>query len=295
MTTLSDLIERTRRHLYSGETRDERNRLTNPLSNSATTLAVDFDLRGIQPGSMLSIELEELYVWTADNGGSVVVERAQGGSTAATYAAGTQVVVNPKFSDWAILGAINEELVDLSAPENGLFQVDDVQVTFQPGTDAYDLTGVTDLIRVLDVTFDANDGTSRWQQLQGWTLKRNLPTSSFASGMALHVTGYAEAGRAINVSFTKGFTTLSTLAQSVESVAGVPATAVDIIPLGAAVRLLAGTEVSRNFLEQADTRRADEVPAQARASQARQLAALRRERISAERGRLLAQYPVMRR
>lgn len=294
MTTLSDLIERTRRHLYSGESRDERNRLTNTMSSSATTLAVDFDLRGIQAGSMLAIELEELYVWTADNGSSVVVERAQGGSTAATYTAGTPVIVNPKFSDWAILGAINEELADLSAPENGLFQVDDLQVPFQAGTDAYDLTGVTDLIRVLDVTFDANDGTSRWHQLQGWTLKRNLPTSSFASGMALHVTGYAEPGRNINVSYTKGFTALSALAQSVESTAGVPASAVDIIPLGAAVRLLAGTEVARNFLDQGDTRRADEVPPQARASQARQLAALRRERISAERGRLLAKYPVRR-
>lgn len=294
MTTLSDVIERTKRHLYSGETRDERNRLTDAIAANATSLAVDFDVRGIQQGTLLAIELEELYVWEV-TGKTVTVERAQGGSTADVYTAGTIITVNPKFSDFAILKAVNEELADLSSPENGLFAVDDVQVTYQPGTDAYNLTGVTDLLRVLDVTYDANDGTGAWLRLPEWTLKRNLPTSEFASGMALHVQSYAEPAASINISYAKGFTALTALSQSIESTAGVPATAVDIVSLGAAMRLLAGTEVSRNFLDQGDTRRADEVPPQARASSYRGLAALRRERISAERARLLALYPFSRR
>lgn len=294
MTTLSDVIERTKRHLYSGETRDERNRLTDAIAANATSLAVDFDVRGIQQGTLLAIELEELYVWDV-TGKTVTVERAQGGSTADVYTAGTIITVNPKFSDFAILKAVNEELADLSSPENGLFAVDDVQVTYQPGTDAYNLTGVTDLLRVLDVTYDANDGTGVWLRLPEWTLKRNLPTSEFASGMALHVQSYAEPAASINISYAKGFTALTALSQGIESTAGVPATAVDIVSLGAAMRLLAGTEVSRNFLDQGDTRRSDEVPPQARASSYRGLAALRRERISAERARLLALYPFSRR
>jgi hypothetical protein len=121
-----------------------------------------------------------------------------------------------------------------------------------------------------------------------------MPTAEFPSGLTLTVNGYAESGRDMRVSYKKPFAaTLASLAQVVETVSGIDASAVDILSLGAAIRLLAGTEVSRNFLDQSDTRRADEVPPQARASQMRALQQLRKDRISAEKARLYAKYPAV--
>lgn len=297
MTTVAAVIERTRRHLYSGETRDERNRLSGSLTSSAVGLGLVGSAGGIAIGSTLAIDLEELYVWNVTGGTNCEVSRGEGGSTAATHDAGATIFVNPKFSAFAVLQAINEELVDLSAPTNGLFDVGTVTLDYVAGTDAYDLTSVADLIDVISVEYDAVDGTERWRTLprSAWRLRRDMPSADFPSGLSLTVNGYAESGADMRVSYRKPFAaTLSTLAQVVETVSGIDATATDILSLGAAIRLLAGTEVARNFLVQGDTRRADEVPPQARASQMRALQQLRSARISAEKARLYAKYPVVR-
>lgn len=294
MTTLSDLVERTRRHLYT-ERRDERNRLSGAIDVDDTALTLGFDAGGVAKGATLAIDLEEMHVWDV-SGSTVTVARADGGSTAATHADLTTIFVNPKFSAFSIMQALNEELSDLSSPTNGLFDVGTVSLTYSVGTDAYDLTSVTDLIEIIDVTYDANDGSSRWPSIprSAWQLNRDLPTADFASGLMLTINGYAAAGQSINVVYKKPYTAFTLLTNNVETFAGVHATAHDILPLGAAIRLTAGAEVARNFLDQGDTRRANEVPAQSRGSEMRALAALRRDRISAEKARLYAKYPVRR-
>lgn len=295
MTLVSDVIERTRRHLHSGETRDERNKTTASLSTSDTTVGLTYEGQGVQRGAILAIDLEELYVWSATST-AATVSRGENGSTAATHTSGATIYVNPKFSAFSILQAINEELADLSSPVNGLFKVGTLDFTFSAGTDAYDLTGVTDLIDILDITYDANDGSRRWPRLRrsDWSLARGMQAGSFASGMSLTINGWAASGRDINIIYKAPFTALSSVSQNVETVSGIPATAVDILSIGAAIRLTAGNEVSRNFLDQADTRRADEVPPQARSSAMRTLIALRRDRIDAEKARLLSKHPVVR-
>lgn len=295
MTLVSDVIERTRRHLYSGETREERNKTSASLTADATSVGLTYEGPGIQRGAILAIDLEELYVWSASST-AATVSRGDNGTTAATHASGATILVNPKFSPFAILQAVNEELADLSSPVNGLFKVGTLDFTYSAGTDTYDLTGVTDLIDILDVTYDAGDGSNRWPRLRrgDWALARGMQTAEFASGMSLTINGWAESGRDINIIYKAPFTALSSVSQNVETISGLPASAHDILAIGAAIRLTAGTEVSRNFLDQADTRRADEVPPQARSSSMRSLIALRRERIDAEKARLLAKYPVVR-
>lgn len=293
MTTTLELIERTRRHLYSGETRDDRDRLTSAIDADDTTIAVEFGRSGIQAGATLGIDLEELYVWDV-GANSATVSRGEGASTAATHVDNSVVYINPKFSAFSILQAINDELNALSA--EGLFKVSTVSLSYQAGTDAYDLTSVTDLMDVLEVNFDANDGTGRWLSLDRneWRLRRDLNTDDFASGKALTVNGFVEAGSEMRVSYKAPYTALATVADNVETISGLHSQAHDILPLGAAIRLTAGAEVSRNFLDQSDTRRADEVPPTARLGQMRALLNLRQQRIDAEKRRLYAKYPVIR-
>lgn len=295
MTLVSDVIERTRRHLHSGETREERNKTSASLTADATSVGLTYEGPGIQRGAVLAVDLEEMYVWSA-SANAATVSRGENGSTAATHTSGATIFVNPKFSPFAILQAVNEELADLSSPVNGLFKVGTLDFTYSAGTDTYNLAGVTDLIDILDVTYDANDGSSRWPRLRrsDWALTRGMQAASFASGMTLTINGWAVSGRDINIIYKAPFTALSSISQNVETISGLPASAHDILSIGAAIRLTVGNEVSRNFLDQSDTRRADEVPPQARGSAMRALVALRRERIDAEKARLSAKYPVVR-
>lgn len=294
MTTTGDLIERTRRHLYSGETRDERDRLISAIDTDDVGLGVEFGRTGLQRGVMLGIDLEELYVWDVVGGINATVSRGEGGSVAAAHAQGAHVYIAPKHSGWAIFQAINEELQALHG--EGLYRIGTVDLTYHPGTDAYDLTGVTDVLDILDVEYDADDGTGRWATLprSEWLLRRDLPTASFPSGLALTVNGWVASGQTMRVAYKAGFTAVSAVDDDIEDDAGLPSSAHDIVPLGAAIRLVAGGEVSRNFLDQAETRRADEVPPGARLGQIRGLMALRQDRIAAEKAKLYARNPVVR-
>lgn len=291
-TTCSDLIERTRRHLYT-ETRDERSRLSAAVNSSETTFAFAGDMGGIQSGAVLSCGLEEMHVWSV-SASTAVVERGINGSTAAAHASGDSVFVNPKFSGFSIFQALNEDLLDLSSPDNGLFRVRTVDIVYDGNTSTYDLAGVTDLVDIIDVTYDANDGTALWATIprSQWRLKRSLPTATFASGMVFELKGYAMPGSAMNISYKSGFSPLTALTDAVTTVTGLASTMVDIPPLGAAVRLTAGAEVGRNFLDQGETRRAGEVPAGARNASMRTLLMVRQNRINAEASRLYSQYPV---
>lgn len=290
MTTLNDVIERTRRHLHSGETRDERDKLNGAVASVDTTVQLVYGRDGVQSGSVLALGLEELYVWERTDS-SVVVSRGQNGSTAAAHINGTIVYIKPKFSAFSILKSVNEELDALSA--DGLYRVLTVPLTYVPGTDAYNLTGVTDLIDILSVEYAVNDGTGRWASLRNnrYRLRRDMATADFASSMALTINGYVENG-SMRITYKAPYLQLSTLEDNVETVSGLHSQAHDILTIGAALRLVAVNEVSRNFLDQSETRRAGEVPTGARSGQIRNLASLRMARLEAEKSRLYAKRPV---
>jgi hypothetical protein len=62
--------------------------------------------------------------------------------------------------------------------------------------------------------------------------------------------------------------------------------------MGVMLRMMNAREVKRNFIEtQSDTRRSDEVPPGAVRDSTTNIQRLRRERITAEAGRLKAEYP----
>lgn len=287
MTTFADLIERTKRHLYT-ETRDEVDKLAAQIATtSATSLTTTYQRGGIQVGAILACELEEMYV-LAVSGATVTVARGWNGTTAATHANGTLLFVNPRVSAGAIAKAINEDLVDLSA--QGLFGDPTVSFTYTGGTDTYDLTGVTDLTRVLTVKYDANDGTGRWFNVGSWSVDRDADTSLYPSGMSITLS-WAEPGRPVRVTYARPFAALSALTDDVATVGLVPASMHDIPPLGAALNLTVGAEVARNWLTLGNNRRADDVPAGARLGEFRGLAAKREQRINSERARLYAKYP----
>jgi hypothetical protein len=298
MPTASDLIQETRQHLLTGQP-EQLNKLSSGItaSTSDVTLLLTYDLRGIQAGAVLDIDLEQIYVFAVTSATKTVTDciRGYNGTTPAIHASGATVTVNPKFPTARILTAINNDLKDLSSPVNGLYQIKTVDITFNPTTYGYDLTSVTDIISIAEVRFRSSGSQKTWPQITNYALLRNMPTTGtygdFPSGNALVIYESAQSGLPIRLRYRAPFTSLATLADDVVAVSGLQATSHDIPPLGAAIRLVAGREVKRNFDEaQGEPRRAEEVPPQASVQSTRELVRLRQQRIMAEQARLLATF-----
>jgi hypothetical protein len=247
---------------------------------------------------MLSTGLEVFQVLSVDQGAmTATVRGAMRGSTAANHASGDLVYVNPEFHDAAILRQLNHDLRDLSSPENGLFKVGNVTLVYNPSVVGYDLTGVTDLIDVLSIYAEPVDNSKDWRETsrKKWSLQRDADTAAFPSGLALKLPWDVtpDPGVDVRVTYKTSFGLLSSLSETVESVTGLPVTALDIPPLGAAARLVGAQESKRGLMgSQRDPRRAEEVPPGANIGGMRSLLALRAQRISSERARLYAKYPL---
>lgn len=292
MSTANDLVEATRRHLFSGQN-EELNRLAGAVTNVATTMTMTYDLGGIQKGMIIAIDLEEIQVWETSGKIITVCSRGVNGSTAASHADLATVTVKPKFSQFRILSAINTDLSDLSAPDNGLFRIKNVTLTFSPVIQGYDMTSVTsDLLGVLDVRYSMVGPEKSWPRVEKWSLLRNMSTAEFTSGTALVLYDGGFPGRSVRVTYKAPYSSFTQLSDDVVSVSGLQASAADIPPLGAAMRLVAPRDVKRAFSEhQGEPRRADEVPVGSATSSMRGLMMLRGARITSERSRLVAQYP----
>ena len=289
MSTVGQIIDRAQRQLMSG-TVEERNKLASSVSATATTLVMTYDLGGMHPGTLIQIDSEIMYVWESTPGTkTVVVERGQNGSTAAAHSASDVVTVNPKFPRNQILEAINDELADLGSPMNALFQVKNLDFTYNASRRQVNLQVIGEIIDIVDVRYRyiATD----YKSVNNAKLMRNMPTKDFPSGYALRVDSIIPSSE-MRVTYKAPFTRVTQENDNLQNIAGFPESAEDILIMGAQIRLVAPREVKRNFSEsQGDTRRAEEVPNGAIANSIVNLIRMRRDRITAEAARLARQYP----
>lgn len=295
MTSANQIVDRVTTQLLSGQ-REEHNRLGGALTTSATSVSFDFDLGGIKQGAVLSVGAERLYVWSVSEATkTATVQRGWAGTTAATHDSGALVTVNGRFPADVVLDRVNDELRSLSSPLNGLFKMSTVDLTFNAAVEGYDLTGVTSLLDVYDVRYKQAGATKDWPRVHHWDFAASMATAEFASGYALWVPN-GEPGQTVRVWYKAPFTVLSSLSDDVETVSGLSASAIDLLEIGALVRLSATRDAKRNFIEsQPQPRRSEEVPNGAWMDTAAGLRALRRDRIAEERARLQSLYPLRRR
>ena len=290
MTTAATILNRASRQLLSG-TVEERNKLASTINDSSTSVVLSYDLGGFRAGSVFELESELLYVWEANTATkTLTVERGYAGTTAASHTAGVLATLNPRFPRQQMLDALNAELDDYSSTANGLFKVTSTTLTYNGSDRQINLTGATNVLELIDVRlrYTADD----YPVIRGVRLQRDLPTSDFASGIAIVFDESVMAG-SLRVRYKSPFTRATSESSDLTSFCGLPATCDDLVELGLIIRMMAGREIKRSFIEsQADTRRPDEVPAGSSRDSTANLLRLRRERIVAEAGRLKAQYPI---
>jgi len=289
-----DLVEETRRHLFSGQ-EEQVNILNSTLDASSVNFTVLLPLASITQGAIISIDLEEIRVFTTDSQAQVTLcQRGVNGTAPAVHTSGALITVRPKFSNFRILNAINEELADLSSPDNGMFQVRSVEITYNAAVQGYDITGATDVIKVLEARYMVPGPSRNWPLIREYSVQRNMPTSTWPSGYVFDTYQRAYPGLPIHLQYAAAYGQLTTLFDDITSVAGLQSTARDIPPLGAAIRLVAPREIKRNFTEAGvEPRRAEEVPPGAVLRSPLMMQQLRQARIRAEATALLVHYPML--
>jgi len=290
MTTVAALVEITRNRYINAGHREERNRLAAGITDSDESLTIEFDAGGLARGSRLSVGLEDMYVWSVQ-GSTVNVDRGQFGTTPAAHDQGDIVHVNARPSTADVVAAFNETITTLT--NRGLFRVRHVDITGQPTTPAYDLP-TTGYIAPIDVRWKDDAGDEDWPILRSWSVADSVATSGFASGRALRVMDVVRSGATIRFRYRAELSAaLDALDDVVEDVTGLPAYATHLLPLGAALRLVAGREVARSRDDrQGDTRRAEEVPPNANLLSARGIQSMFDAEVQATLDRLNLEHPV---
>ena len=289
MTTTATVIDRTLRQLLSG-TVEARNKLASTINSSATSVTATYALESLRAGQVFEIDSEMFYIWEADvSTKTLTVQRGYAGTTAAAHTSGAIITASPRFPRAQVLEAINDELMDLSSPMHGLFQVKTLDYTYN-GTDRMiNLTGVTSMIDLLGVSVRyLNDDYPVARKVK---LVRDLPTDDFASGFAIKFDQNVYPGR-LRIVYKAAYSGTTSESTDINTTCGVQESITDIVTIGTQIRLMSPREIKRNFTEsQGDTRRAEEVGAGAVTASISNMKQLRKDRITAEAARLARAYP----
>jgi hypothetical protein len=299
MTNAQDWIEGTRFRLMSGH-QEQLNRLSSGYTAGSGTMSFDFDIAGIRQGAVISVGTSTFYVWeTSTTLKTATVQANWDGTPDQDWPAGTIVRVAPRFTDNQILRALNEEINDLSSPSNGLFQIGTTELVYDSALVGYDLSLAPNMISPIELRVENPGSFKEWTRISShkYRIVKGAPTGEegFESGMALFLYDMwaGATGDRLHLTYRKGFNNLSN-SFSTKIATGLPASAWDIPPIGAAISLMAGREIKRSFVEsQGDSRRATEVSAGASTQSVNALRLLRQQRITAEKQRLDGFYPII--
>ncbi len=313
-TIFGDLIEKVYRRVMGGiRERAVQINQTDGIGSDDTTMVLEGpQCNSIQPGTILAIELELIYVDTWDSGDLTVTSMIRGyyGSIPAAHIDGTITYINPKYSRFDIGRAINDDLSSLSAPTNGLFRVGSIALTYNPVYQGYDLGDLpANFIDILEIRYAIAPPYRNFPAIKKWRVLRNVPDAAFPSGMGLIIYEAGWPGLNIYVSYSAPFINLVDESDSVlltpatndqdppyngyadANIANLTPTMLDLPPLGAEIDLTQPREISRNFMDsQPDARMAPEVVAGAVMASANALMAKRLTRINEEADRLSRQY-----
>ena len=213
--TFGDLIEKVYRRVMGG-VREMTvvlvgNGTSASLSATDTTVQVSGQQTSmIQPGTVLSVELELMLVLSFNNStGVATVERGYWGSVASQHVVGIVVYLNPRYSRYDIGVAINDDLRSLSSPTNGLFRVGVAQLTYNPVFAGYDLGDLPDnFIDILEVRYRIAPPYRTFPAIKNWKVVRwqqNSTDPVFPSGKGIIFREAAWPGLPIYVTYSAPF------------------------------------------------------------------------------------------
>lgn len=236
MSTFAEMIEDVLAEVSSYVRNQESiTVLLQSITDSDLTLTVD-EASSLSRG-IVEIGDELVYVKSVNKtaGTADVMPGGRGwrGTTASAHGINTIIRNNPTFPRDQIKRAINDTIsgIDLRAIGSYEFEFDGVTHAYPLPLDFQDATGVS---------WDSPDTTDVWPLIRRYRVDRNFRTPDDASTIrsALVLFESPMAGRDIRVQYTKYPTALSSLSDEFSTATGLPASAEDVIRLGAMWRLV---------------------------------------------------------
>jgi hypothetical protein len=232
-TSAATLIQRTRRLVKDWPDEDA---ITASVTSSATTLTVA-DSSIYTEGWLIEVEQEAMLVRDVPTGTTVTVKRGAIGSTAATHASSSAVLIKPAFTSVQILDALNEGL-DACYPQlyKPVAQEYDGILNDTYEYNLPDMTGLSVPIPIVNRIEVKRSGETNFVKMRGWRIVRAATPlikfdSSLLAGDTIRICGYGP------------FAHLGSVASELD--AKFPVQAEYLLPLFAASTLLASGEAGR--------------------------------------------------
>jgi len=295
MTTMLDMIADTRRMAY-GSMADQINILKTDYAASATSMQLDMDITGITQGTVLSGDLNVWYVRGTDpNSNTVYVIPGYDNSPKRAMTAGEFIYIKPRVTDYYMFETMNQEILRLSTPEHGLYQIASWTAQVDPTWQTYDVPeyAFTNMVGMLRVRYRLPGTSDVWIDIPEKSYRVQLNATTGTSYIRLLRT--IPSGTDIQFLYKATFQQAENLSDNVNEVCGLSATMVDIPTLGCLATLLRTTESRRAQVQiQGDSRRAGEVVAGSNMQIAAMVEKDHQMRIWEEAARLIQRVPIVR-
>lgn len=293
MTTMKDLVADTRRLAY-GSLADQINLIAAPAAGGARTITMQYDISGISYGMILSSGLNVWFVTNVDpTTNSVMVIPGYDNAPQDAVAADDFVFIKPRVTDWFVFNAVNDEIVKLSSPENGLYKIGSWAVEVDATYQTYEIPQAVDdsLIGLLRVRYRMPGTTDVWVDIpsKSYRVQVNEGTSY------IRILRNVPSGTDVEFLYKGTFTKATSLADDPVADCGLTESMLDIPPLGALSSLLMTTDSRRNQVQQqGDARRAGEVGSSANLATMQSVDREYRSRVAQEYTRLVQRNPILR-
>lgn len=230
MSTFEQLVDSTILYLSGFSShQDQSTYLTQSINDSATTIEVN-DPSALSRG-LCEIGGELIQIDAVDRSSRTAVIPPYGrgfrGTTAASHAAGTQVVSSPQFPKHSVKQALNDAI---NALYPDIYAVYDEFLTASPVTVNFTLTN-QNVRNVLRVSGEAIGSSGEWMPVRRYELRPYIQ-----GGAEIAIYDQPVPGQKIHVRLAGTPSTLTDGDDFTDS--GLPASAEDLVRLGAAYRLV---------------------------------------------------------
>jgi len=291
-TTYANMVDEILLNLAGYTLRQDR---TTHLTQDLTSSGLSLNLGSTTNIGKGVVEIDDELIWldSYDRVSSTATiapyGRGYNGSTAATHTANTKVTIAPTFPKASIKKAINDT-IDAVFPQ--LFAVGTYEFNYNPAVSAYGIPAEVETI--LYVSRSVSGSSKEWLPLREWRHDPLANATAFTTGNTISIYGAVEAGRKIQIYYTKKPTTLTASASNAvfETVTGLPSSCRDVIIYGASYRLAAFIDPGRLNYSSAEADNADtKIQYGSGASTARFMLSLFQQRLQEESGKLKDVYP----
>jgi hypothetical protein len=292
MPTLNELVGEVKSKLIGYTLNQDRlTYLNGNITASTTSLTVgtsDNFAKGI-------IEIDDELLWVDSYNKSTGTfniapgfGRGYNGTVESPHSTNAQVTLSPTFPRVIIKQAINDTINSVYPK---LWAVSSTTFNYNTAVSTYSLPD--DAQDVLSVSWESVGPTKEWHPVRRWRVDPMANATSFNSNNSISIYDRIDAGRTVQVWYTKEPNTLSSNEQDFANVTGLPNSTKDVIILGAVSRLLSFIDAGRiNYTSAEADLSSTRLGGSTGSSVSRYLYALYQQRLNEEASRLQGKYPV---